>query len=158
MKSAGQKKGNVHGFASYYTAIFGSLMSESKTSCVSGERWGKGPSERRDAWTTFSYASHSGCCRTGGTLFDRSSSLLSSFHCCSACTYTSFGGFRLLGAGQRLRRHILRVKNKNEGFPLTAWENHGCFLLSWTRNEIKSLAFEPACRQTTATLTTYIPH
>ncbi len=49
-----QKKGNVHGFASYYTAIFGSLMSESKTSCVSGERWGKGPSERRDAWTTFS--------------------------------------------------------------------------------------------------------
>ncbi len=43
MKLAGQKKGNVHGFASYDTAIFGSLMSESKTSCVSGSAGGRGP-------------------------------------------------------------------------------------------------------------------
>lgn len=99
MKSAGRKKENVYGFASYYTAIFGSLMSESKTSCVSGERWGKGPSERAERCMdylqlcfTLRLSGH-GCCRTGGTLFDRSSSLL------TACTYTTFQGFWGLGKG-----------------------------------------------------------
>lgn len=59
----------------------------------------------RDAWTTFSYALHSGWA-------DRSSSLLRSFHCCSACTYTSSQGFWGLGKG--LRDTYCELKNENE--------------------------------------------
>lgn len=49
LKEKESKKGNVRGSASYYTTIFGSLMSKSRTSA--GESWGaRGPTSGEMHW------------------------------------------------------------------------------------------------------------
>lgn len=96
----GERKETSVVFASYYTAIFGSLMSEKVKALVLGD----GEMHGLPSVMLYTQAERVGS--------GRASSLLRSVHCSSACTYTS--SRRFWGLGKGLRDTYCELKNQNQ--------------------------------------------